>query len=270
MAYTPLVSTKAAASYIFGAATSPPVDTTGCDIIWLVQANINGAPNVLDSEGNSWSSAALGATANIYCQIFYCQNPITSTMHVFTANTPAIGTALAMLGASGSVSSPFDQVSGANNDSTTSQQPGSVTPTEDYEILILGVSESDDGTVDSGFTIAEQVSPWAGNNVGVALAYKIQTTAGAENPTWTLAGGANQVNALLTTYKSAGAPPPGASLFRNANLSGLQGGGPFFGNPLEGRSARSARSRHPRLPRYARRNQIYVPQRYAVATEGRL
>jgi hypothetical protein len=84
--------------------------------------------------------------------------------------------------------SPFDQINGSNGFAST-LQPGSITPTENNELVValLGINSS--GTpmsINSGFTETNtEINFGAGDHYGGCMAYIIQTTAAAVNPTWT-------------------------------------------------------------------------------------
>ena len=103
--------------------------------------------------------------------------------------------------------SALDQQNGAVG-TGTSLATGSVTPSEDNELVVSGVSIADgsSGTyaVDSGLTITDQILASAGNFEGGGLAYIIQTSAGAVNPTWSWTGSVNSA-AVIATFKAAAA-----------------------------------------------------------------
>lgn len=64
-------------------------------------------------------------------------------------------------------------------------QPGSISPAEDGEVFVVGWGRNDASvlTINSGFTLATQTGYVPGEGITVGIAYKIQTTGGAENPT---------------------------------------------------------------------------------------
>jgi hypothetical protein len=110
-----------------------------------------------------------------------------------------------VLAFSGAAASPLDQQAGTSaGASGATVQPGSVTPTVDGEVLVAGYSGyfADVSSIDSSFTITDQFSSSGGHHLTTAAAYKIQTAASAENPTWTL-GGSNINAAGIATFKAA-------------------------------------------------------------------
>jgi hypothetical protein len=77
-------------------------------------------------------------------------------------------------------SDPYEEMT-----SGTSSPVGSVTPDQDGS-LVISIAGNQAGTFSgapTGFTLAASIQS-AGALVGSAMAYKIQTTAGSENPTW--------------------------------------------------------------------------------------
>ena len=120
---------------------------------------------------------------------------------------------LAVKAFSGVQATPFDQENGATLTSAgTSHQPGSVTPSEANELVVTGIGFASEATesnvtIDSSFLPGTMVIDvdWSqvtdGDHFGSALAYKIQSSASAENPTWTWTG-SNRAVAAIATFKS--------------------------------------------------------------------
>ncbi len=80
----------------------------------------------------------------------------------------------------------FDKKSaGAQNTSASSLQGGTLTPAADNSLVVSFTAYASGGTetIDSPFTISDQQAS-SGSGYGCALAYDIQTTATARNPTW--------------------------------------------------------------------------------------
>src|SRR5204863_2222713 len=81
-------------------------------------------------------------------------------------------------------------------------QPGSVTPSQDNEVLVTGYggdTNATTATIDSGFTVSDTFAYVGGSNMGGSAAYLIETTAGAKNPTWS--AGVNGP-AIIATFKA--------------------------------------------------------------------
>lgn len=186
--------------------TTDAIDTTGASLIvvgvhWF---DFGEAPSLTDSASNSWTGLNTGGAASSpQTKIYYKAAPTTSASHTFTASsTGGSYPTLTVLVLSGTASSPFDQQSTGSATSTT-VQPGSVTPTEDNEIVIVIYSNNQTGgmTVNGGFTESNDVEASGGAHVGGMMAYLIQTTAAAANPTGTV-GSSEALAASSATFKS--------------------------------------------------------------------
>jgi hypothetical protein len=85
-------------------------------------------------------------------------------------------------------------------------QTGSVTPSENNEVLIAGTGIEGTGrtaTINSSFTITDGIAGDGATRMGGYAAYLIQTTATAVNPTWTYSGAVTRVAANIATFKAA-------------------------------------------------------------------
>lgn len=189
--------------------TSSPIDTTGADLIVIMSQLFNAVPAITDSYGNTWTplTERVCAGSLIKGQLFYCHNPTVGAGHTFTSTGTGVYPSLCILALSGAAAStPFDVQNGASDLGLgLDAQDGSVTPSEDNEVVISGLvcgSVNTTYSIDQGFTISDQV-PWTtGACDGVALAYLIQTAAAAKNPTWTLGTDQNKA-VVLATFKAA-------------------------------------------------------------------
>ena len=173
------------------AVTTATVTTTATLIVVDVSFYDGGTGNTLaDSKGNTWilgqsnnSSPTVGITHNMY----YCLNPTVGAAHTFTftstggfpsINYCAVTNVLAL-----------DKNGGTNGGSSgvSSIQPGSLTPTQSGELIFCGMGSSNTGstpTINSGFTIAHGNNFVGGTSEVSSLAYLIQGSAAAVNPTW--------------------------------------------------------------------------------------
>lgn len=173
------------------------LNTSTATLLVVVSSNFTGSATITDSKSNTWTDLSEYTAANgNKVKISYVVNPTVGSGHTFTAtgNLPGL-CAMAFSGVK--TSSPFDQANGAVTVGGT-LQPGSVTPSENGELLITGVSNDTSATaaINSSFTGLVQVDT-------IAMAYKVQTTAGAENPTWSNLGGGSSVAAAIATFKVA-------------------------------------------------------------------
>lgn len=143
-----------------------------------------------DSKSNSWTSLTKTSAFTSWrsaCQLAYKLTPSVGSGHTVsgscsdnTAGGAAIFSGVASFGA---------ESAGGNSGSGTTCQPGSLTPSEDNCLLLTALcfcrnTGDADVSIDNGFTIIDQ-NRTNGGQYCIALAYKIQTTAAAINPTWT-------------------------------------------------------------------------------------
>jgi len=194
--------------------TSSALDTTGADLIvvGVVSFSTNAAPTISDSKGNAWLSAGAGyVNGSRRLQWYYCQAPVVGTGHTFSAAGAGTFDAIAVFATSGSASSPLDQQAGNAGSAT----PGSITPTAAGELVLTLVTDAQAGSVSTavsgGFTIPDTPLPFvSGQTFAVGLAYLVQTTAAAANPTWS--GGVAPGSAIIS-FKAAGGGGTVGSLF---------------------------------------------------------
>lgn len=198
MAYAPGVST----SFVFGATggTSSAIDTTGATGIFAAIWYLTSAgQNFSDSKGNIWIPLTTQTNIGISCVILYCANPIVGTGHTFSTTSHFVGGGV--LAVTGNGTSPFGAESGSNANASGNLQPGSLTPSVNNCILItaFGSFNGTAPTTPSGYTsIANNTTATA--EAG-GMAYKIQTTASAENPTWNSTGSSQ--SAVLAYFTPA-------------------------------------------------------------------
>lgn len=191
--------------------TTGAIDTSGASLIVVNASWYNGTTadgTLTDSASNTWSLLTKKSLAvSISNRLFYCANPITSATHTFTYNGTSIFPSLDVSSFSGAAtSSPFDVENGATGSGTT-VQPGTVTPSENGELIVSGTAFSIIATVsiDSSLTITNQTNFSAGANEGGALAYLVQSTAAAINPTWTSSASQVAFIATIATFKQQAA-----------------------------------------------------------------
>jgi hypothetical protein len=195
--------------------TTSAIDTSGADFIVLAVMDYTGATisSISDSKGNSWNQLSSGNGSSIARGTLYWSRPSSvGAGHTFTATGSSNFPTVIVEAWSDSAASPFDQesVGGDPGFSSTISNPGSVTPSQNDELLVTLVSGNDTSeswTIDSGFTISDQAPAVSGQCIGGGMAYLIQTTAAAKNPTWTNVGNITS-GSTIATFKSGGAPPP--------------------------------------------------------------
>lgn len=197
---------KQATSQSSGIVTSA-IDTTGANLLVVATAFYGDHTLYLsDSKLNSWTYLTVQNNANGgRMQLAYVFNPTVGSGHTFTIASAADYPCVAVMAWSGSVTSPSDQQNGASSTGSAALATGSVTPSEDNEILIAATNVADGGlkTIDLGFTIQDQIDYNNGNAFGIEIAYLIQTSLAAKNPTWTGSLTEPYFATRIATFKAA-------------------------------------------------------------------
>jgi hypothetical protein len=177
---------------------------TGASLLVVVVAFLEATPIVVtDSEGNTWtplSEYASGA-ANGRVRMYYVENPTVAADQEFSITGTAFQSAVIAGFSNIATVSAFDKENGAGSASAATQQPGSVTPANNNALLVTGlefVSASGNASIDSDFILIESIED--GGNFACAMAYKVQTTAGAENPTWASNAAADRITANIAVF----------------------------------------------------------------------
>lgn len=199
--------------------TTSAIDTTGADFLVVAVSyygsTSNADPALSDSKGNTWTALTareLGFN-NAAAKIFYCKPTSVGSGHTFTADRTNTYPTISVSAFSGvKATSPFDQESGTStNSASTSYQPGSITPSEDGCLLVTGIcSDGTSHSVNSSFN-ATATDVLSSNHMGGGIAYKVQTTAGAENPTWSWTGSTWRA-AAMASFKAEPLPAPSNSV----------------------------------------------------------
>ncbi len=182
-------------------------------VAFYVPSGTPTASHISDSSGNTWV-ALTAKTAVSSCgeMLFYAKNAAVGASQTFTISKSGSYSSIVVMGFSGvDTTAPFDVENGTNWSGTTAQ-PGSITPSVDNELVISGCGDAAPTTTwtcngnFSGTEIYYNQVP--STTEGNALAYEIQTTATARNPTWTLgtSGGGNVVIASFKETVASGQP----------------------------------------------------------------
>lgn len=188
-------------STVFGVTggTTAGITTTGADlgIVALTYYKAAGA-NISDSKGNTWTQLTKyeASVNNAAVVIYYCSNPTVGTSHTFTTTSHFCGVNIAFFSGSRTATSPFDQETGREDSSGgSSVAVGSITPSVSscvFVTLVMQNAAVGAPTIPSGYT---SIGTYAtGTAFAGGAAYKITTTAGAENPSW---GVSTLANAML-------------------------------------------------------------------------
>lgn len=209
--------------------TTSGIDTTGANLIVVAVSYYSlSDPTLTDSKGNTWTALTareLNSTA-ASVKLFYCVPTSVGSGHTFTATQASTFPTVSVSAFSGAAASPFDQQSGsATSGAVTSFQPGSITPSENNCVLVTGITTGGTAhTINSSFNATSIGNNAAGANMGGGIAYKIQTTAGAENPTWSWTTSAGKAAAMASFKASANVINPLSSTIPGSGIDPLNRG----------------------------------------------
>lgn len=197
------------------AVATPAMDSSGANLLVCMFWAITGFPvTISDSKGNTWTQPTPVTVLGAYeMSVAYCEgSPTVGSGHTFSMSSIIGVSLLGVIAFSGAKSaSSYDTLVAAGTSAGNTLQPGSLTPAENNEVLITYVWGTDSVptslAINSSFTEVEDITDTANANNQLGLAYKIQTTGGAENPTWTASGwtGAADMVAHMTAFKAAAA-----------------------------------------------------------------
>lgn len=163
-----------------------PIDTTGAKLI-VIATGVG--VTVSDSEGNTWTPLT-GEGSGPGVRLYYCVDPVTDAAHTFTKSAGDFSAIAVQAFGNADIAPTVDDETGGTSNVVTTVQPGSITPSVD-NCLLVSASSGDVGVngassvIADGFTQTATVVYTGGLSYPISMAYKIQTTAQAENPTWT-------------------------------------------------------------------------------------
>lgn len=196
-----LVINTIAQSGAGGTITTGAINTTGANLIIIFTESIGGA--LSDSKSNTWSNPVNVVISGVTLGCYYCLTPTVGSGHTFTCSGsfPAIAVAAWSGAAAASV---LDQTNSDNSATPgTTKQPGSVTPTQDNELLMYAVAQQITTTVSVNIgAMLDQAALIGGQAFSLADAYQIQTTATTRNPQFSWSG-AQTTSAAIMTFKAA-------------------------------------------------------------------
>jgi hypothetical protein len=213
----PLLAHLAQGSTDSNSFTSSAINTTGASLIVIGLAWYG--PNAAsltptDSQSNTYTAAASTkqVTTSPYLELYYKYSPSTSSSHTFTAGGVNVTYPLMFVFAfNGTTGASVDQGTNFGNaGSASSIQPNPITPLHNNEIIVSLVGVNTQPTsngaisIDSGFT---QPDASVGYNISTAghyggsMAYLVQTTAAAINPTWSWTPAASGLGANIGSFQ---------------------------------------------------------------------
>lgn len=182
--------------------TSSAIDTTGANLIIVIIADDAGGGTLSDSKSNTYTLDKQSADTGPRVRTYRCLSPTVGTGHTFTLTGSAVYGALMASAWSGAATSSVVDVDNQASSVSTTISTGSVTPTQDNDLLIYGAGCGPTvNSVDIG-TLLQSVPGVGGVNYGGGVGYQIQTTATTRNPTFTMSASGNN-RATIVAYKAA-------------------------------------------------------------------
>lgn len=206
------IASVGASSAAGGNITTAGINTTGADFIAAHVADYAGEVNaavVTDSNGNTYTPQTAASDSTLTrSRWHFCFAPIVGAGHTFTASSAStVFPSIQVIAFSGGLA--YDQIATALGSGVTSRQPGSLTPPSNNALFLVGICfDGTTGTVsiNSGFT-KEVENPYVVSNAfGGAVAYFIQGTAGALNPTWSWTNSVTVATSMATVTTTGAAP----------------------------------------------------------------
>jgi hypothetical protein len=206
MAFTKIASVSAASSNSGASVVTAGIDTTGADLVVVHVADYTGGSGdgaLTDSKSNTWTGlTAATLSGDGRSRLYYSISGTVGSGHTFTYTTTS-GTSypsIQVIAFSGAAA--HDQTSTNTATSVNNVQSGSLTPPSNDALFVTGVLLTVDvlgsAAINSSFTLEQGTDFVGGNAEGGFIAYFIQGTAGALNPTWSWTGLVNTATTMAT------------------------------------------------------------------------
>jgi len=200
----------------FDSSTFGTINTTGANFVAvaLVEA-ATGTATVSDNFSNSYALACSlvdpsGSSRRVSMwRAVNLDSSHVGSGHFWTVTCTGCFAAAMAQAWSNMAAAPDDNTStGSDTDGTITL--GTLTPSVASNVLITAVGRYLASSIDSSFTTAPlPFIDFAGNNFGIAMAYKVQATATSAAPTWTMAALTNTNFACMADFKGVTAAPAG-------------------------------------------------------------
>lgn len=186
--------------------TTSALDTTaggGATAIFVAISDYGGNPasTLTDSESNSYGSPITVEllAGNVRLQTWAIANPATDASHTFiiaSSYAPSIAV-LVLLGTA--LASVVDQFSDAQSLGNSTVQPGSITPSQAGAIVVTTYASAFVyDSVSAPFSPVDGSVAVSAEHMALALAFEIQTTPTARNPTWASSSAGNHMVSIVS------------------------------------------------------------------------
>lgn len=200
--------TKIADVFVDKNTTSSGIDTTGanCILVWIPRYSTE--PTFSDNKSNTYTALTNASYGGIDGRFLICLDANVGTGHTFTMSGGGTCSASVIAFSDVHEASAFDQQVSNGAVGASSLSTGSLTPSVNGCVVVAGgngYATSGFTAIDSGFTLAQNGAGEYTTHQGYGLAYKVQTTAAAVNPTWTISSPSISLTVMVSLKPI---PPP--------------------------------------------------------------
>lgn len=186
--------------------TTASIDTTGANLIVVTVSYYSSEPTLSDSKSNSYTALTARTTGSSqYIRQYYIQGGTVGSGHTFTLTGSNTYPSIVVLAFSNISAAPADQENTALNSGWTTFSVGSITPSQANTVAVAGLEYySEAGTIGvgaEGYTLGPVVAPVVAERIGCAVAYKILSSASAQNMSFTSSVSTNVGVSSHSNYK---------------------------------------------------------------------
>ncbi len=204
--------------------TTDPATSSGTFLTMSIGFSSGGGTiqDISDNYGNVWIRLPAHATGDASHVLAYAQNAFTGPGHTFTVRSQAsIFPSISVVGYNNVLAfDALDQDTGHTGSGTTIQT-GSLTPSSDDCMLVTGFCGTGiTQSINQGFTVNSSVPSNASPPcVQVASASLVQTSASAQNPTWTTDVSSNLAASIASFKNGPILPAVGNIVFEGDSIT---------------------------------------------------
>lgn len=201
--------------------TTSAINTTGADLLVAFMAYDSGA-TFSDNLGNTWTALTARSHngSDTFGRFYYVEAPTVGASHTFSSSI-TYGAVFVQAWANSLSPTAFDKSDGSVSSSGSSAVPPSQTPVENNCVVITAIANGNNTSaysINSGFTITNSVNAVTGITYGGSMSYKIQTTLGAESPTYSWTGAGATISIATAIFRSA---PAGVAIAPKLLMMGI-------------------------------------------------
>lgn len=187
--------------------TTASINTAAANLIVVTVAYYGSEPTLSDSKTNSYNGLTARTTGSSqYIRQYWVQGAsVGDSSHTFTLTGSNTYPSIVVLAFSNISAAPADQENSAVNGGWTTFSVGSITPSQANTVAVAGLEYyTEAGTIGvgaEGYTLGPVVAPVVAERMGCAVAYKILSSASAQNMSFTSSVSTNIGVSSHTNYK---------------------------------------------------------------------